>query len=337
MITDRLHITNGDGAAEIIRASGIEGEVLPWRDPMHHGPFPPALDLDAVSVVRADYLAGDMLDVDGVRADFADRNHRLRDALTRGDAITLWFEHDLLDQLQLVQILDIVSASGSSGVVELICIGDHPQVHPFRGLGQLNAAQMAALWPTRAAVTDAELALASRAWAAFRAEDPTGIEDLLRDDTNALPFLASALRRHLQEFPWRSDGLTRTERQLLQCVAAGETKPGALFVANMEKEAELFIGDWPTFRGIAALCEDDMALLTCAPGARFKHPPRDEIEPEAFQAQRLSFTAAGEQVLSGAALWTTRRDQWFGGVHCAGSPPSWMWDEKSGALHRTDA
>ncbi|MEO0617864.1 MAG: hypothetical protein AAFZ01_01140 [Pseudomonadota bacterium] len=336
MIASRLHITNGDGAAEIIRASGIDGDVLPWRDPMHHGPFPPGLDLDAVSVIRADYLAGDVLEVDAVRADFADRDQRLRNALTRGDAITLWFEHDLLDQLQLVQILDFVSAYGNGGLVDLICIGDHPQVHPFRGLGQLNAAQIAALWPTRAVVTDAELALASRAWAAFRAEDPTGIENLLQDDTHALAFLAQALRRHLQEFPWTSDGLTRTERQLLRCVSKGKEKPGALFTANMNVETALFIGDWSTFRIIAELCEGEVPLLTCQPDGKFSHPPRDDIDREAFRAQRLSLTSAGERVLSGEARWTTRRNQWLGGVHCAGAPPRWMWDEKSGSMRRSN-
>jgi hypothetical protein len=32
--------------------------------------------------------------------------------------------------------------------------------------------------------------------------------------TESLPFLAAALRRHLEEFPWTTDGLSRTERQI---------------------------------------------------------------------------------------------------------------------------
>lgn len=39
MSTSQLHITNGDCAAEIIKASSLGGDVLPWRDPMHHVPL----------------------------------------------------------------------------------------------------------------------------------------------------------------------------------------------------------------------------------------------------------------------------------------------------------
>ena len=55
---DYLHITNGDVAADILKASALNGDVLPWRDPMQYGPFPASLDLDAVSRVRAEFLAG---------------------------------------------------------------------------------------------------------------------------------------------------------------------------------------------------------------------------------------------------------------------------------------
>ena len=69
---------------------------------------------------------------------------------------------------------------------------------------------------TRAPVTDAQLALATRAWSAFRAPDPREIERLLETDTTPLPFLAPALRRHLEELPWTADGLSRTERRILE-------------------------------------------------------------------------------------------------------------------------
>ncbi len=48
-MTPRLHITNGDGVGNVLDACTIAGDVLPWRDPMHHGPFPAGLDLDAAS------------------------------------------------------------------------------------------------------------------------------------------------------------------------------------------------------------------------------------------------------------------------------------------------
>ena len=100
-----LHITNGDSAANILKESTIRGDVLPWRDPMHHGPFPADLDLASLSKVRARYLAGPGFDAAEVERDFQLRDEHLRGA-TQYDRIVLWFEHDLLDQLQILQLLD---------------------------------------------------------------------------------------------------------------------------------------------------------------------------------------------------------------------------------------
>ncbi|MDH3695461.1 MAG: hypothetical protein OER96_12920 [Gammaproteobacteria bacterium] len=100
-MTDFLHITNGDSAANILKKSRIVGDVLPWRDPMHHGSFPAGLELDDVSDVRARYLAGDTTEgnTEAMR-DIRLRNEHLK-AATRYDEVVLWFEYDLLDQLQI--------------------------------------------------------------------------------------------------------------------------------------------------------------------------------------------------------------------------------------------
>src|SRR5919206_483284 len=53
-----LHITNGDHAARLIAATGVGGEVLPWRDVLHEGPVPEGLSLDELRPVRAPFIAG---------------------------------------------------------------------------------------------------------------------------------------------------------------------------------------------------------------------------------------------------------------------------------------
>jgi hypothetical protein len=147
--------------------------------------------------------------------------------------LALWFEHDLFDQLQLIQILDCLH--GSKADLSLICIDEY--------LGCLTGPQLAELWPRRHAVTPAELELASAAWQAFRSPDPTEIEKLLRRDTSALPFLAGALPRHWQQFPSVENGLGRTERQILEAVDAGHRDFHSLFVADRQREERIFMGD----------------------------------------------------------------------------------------------
>lgn len=52
-----LHVTNGDIAAELLRASGLAGTVLPWRDILHDGPVPGWVSSDELAATRARHIA----------------------------------------------------------------------------------------------------------------------------------------------------------------------------------------------------------------------------------------------------------------------------------------
>ena len=91
-----------------MREASLPGEYLPWRDVLHDGPVPGGLTLQELSDVRARALAGfgfNGSDYDGIRAGFAERDATLEN-FRKHDEVVLWFEHDLYDQLQLIQLLD---------------------------------------------------------------------------------------------------------------------------------------------------------------------------------------------------------------------------------------
>jgi hypothetical protein len=330
--TMELHITNGDAAANLLKASGMAGDVLVWRDPMHHGPFPATLDLDAASDLRARYLGGATGSCEDAARDFQLRNDHLK-AARRYSEVILWFEHDLLDQLQILQLLDWFSGADLGATqISLICIDRFPGIEPFRGLGQLSKDEIAGLRATRRPVTRAQLDLAVAGWAAFRAPTPTPLEAFLASDLAPLPFLHAALARHLEEFPWTIDGLTRSERQILELVRLGVQGPGKLFAENMGRETALFEGDWRSFKHIADLCAAREPLLRCEPDGTFRHPPVARISRAEFLKQRLALTGAGEEILAlrrnASALMN--RDEWLGGVHLSSRHSLWMWDSAQG-------
>ena len=99
-------VTNGDHAADALRTAFPGRAVLPWRDALVEGPVPD-LPEDEFRDLRADYLASAFnLAPETVRADFAARDRDFADMLAGGDGVALWFETDLHDQLQLLEILD---------------------------------------------------------------------------------------------------------------------------------------------------------------------------------------------------------------------------------------
>ena len=328
-----LNITNGDGAANIIKQSTVTGDVLPWRDPMHHGPFPAELPLSELGKLRAAYLAGPDSDPTEIERDFQLRDQHLK-ASEGYDKVTLWFEHDLLDQLQILQILDWFSGGRRENtILEMICVDRFPGKPGFRGIGELSPEEMASLTDMRCPVTDTMLALAASGWAAFRSNDPRDLLAFLGGDLDELPFLAAALRRHLAEYPDASTGLNRTETQLLGLVADGVHAPQQLFLQNMEMETALFIGDWPTYRILDNLCASGLAACDPFP---FRFPSFSREKHATFNAQNISLTEAGRRVLNGEtdAFNMMQRDGWLGGVNVVDSDAIWTWDKDTAQLQR---
>lgn len=339
-MSDSLHITNGDSAANIIKVCGVGGDVLPWRDPMHHGPFLPDLSLQQLSRIRIDYLSGDIASpLESVRGvgphGFSERDSMLENAHEYGEVV-LWFEHDLLDQLQILQLFDwFARAEPFEFKLTLICINEYAGIADFRGIGQLTPAQMSTLYASRQSVTSDQLKFAQAYWSAFTSSEPHALLELLKttpaNADKVSPYLAASLMRHCQEFPWTVDGLTRTERQILKLVGSGVSKPQRIFIDNMDAESCLYIGDWRTYSQIEALCESAQPLLVCKSEAPFLHPNTSGISADAFNEQQLCLTPLGKSVLDGetSVADTHTRDVWLGGVHLNGDARMCFWNEQT--------
>lgn len=335
-----LHITNGDSAGETLGLSGVPGEWLAWKDFLHEGPVPAGLSLSALSDVRARFIANQRWgnDYDSVLADFRVRDTTLA-SYSMHDEVVLWFEHDLYDQLQLLQLLDwFCERELGATRLSLICIGSFPGRSRFLGLGELTAAEMATLFPTRYQVTREELSLGRTAWSAFCASDPTTLEVVLAGDTAALPFLRPALQRHLEEFPATQNGLSRTQRELLEVIRAGHDSPRAIFGAWQAKEEAPYMGDTVLWAHLKHLSEGLHPLVTLTNGGRFSmsNVAHESLNSDQFAAQHLTLTNIGQAVLASQAdhLALNGIDRWLGGVWLHTGAPLWCWRSEHQRLIR---
>jgi len=318
-----LHILNGDSVAGGLRAAGVPGTLAVWADPLCEGPLPATTSAEAWRGVRAQYLAdAGYTSRDEASAQLA-RWDKSLEAAERYDEVVLWFEHDLFDQVLLVRQLAWF-ARRAHPTLSLICLGSHTEVAPFHGLGQLQPAQLAALLPTRKPVTAAELALGERAWQAFTADSPSPLQALLDGETAALPFLAGAVRRYLEEYPATGTGLGRTERQVLEELLAGPSEPDRLFAALAGREERVFLGDasfWRIIRDLAA------ALV---PLVRLEVTPVVGRLPHGW----VYLTPAGSEVLAGHAdrVRLGGLNRWHGGVQLRDGAVPWRWDPVRGRI-----
>jgi hypothetical protein len=321
-----LHLTNGDCVAAPLRESTLGGEVSISADVLHEGPAPAGLSAERWRKVRARYLAeGGHVGYDECLQNLADWDRKVDEA-SNYDEVVLWFEHDLFDQLNLIRLLALLSERPLVGTrLSLVCIGEYPGIEPFHGLGQLAPEQLAALFEERVPVSRAQIEIAREAWLAFCSSDPGGVEALLARETGALPFLAGALRRHLEEFPSTLDGLSRTERQSLAAVAAAPLSFSELFRAVQRLEERVFQGDLSFLRVLRGLAVGPHPLLKLEPS------PSGSLH-----SQTVTLARMGRQVLAGEADWVhvAGIDRWLGGVHLAGLESPWRWNPQRQRLIR---
>ena len=327
-----LHIHNGDSTAGMMKEANFPGEHVAFREALATGPTPQDLSQDEWFVVRATYLAeGVKLEADQIKQDL-ERADAILDKISDHDETILWFEHDLFCQINLSYLLDRFSrqALGSSRL-SLICIGEFPGRVNFKGLGELTAEQMASLFDTRHEVTESEMSLAQKAWAAFCSPDPTSIEQLLAEDTSALPFLRGALTQHLARFPSVRNGLGKAENKLLEFISQGQSQFGSLCPAFFNAAPAYGLGDLQIWSDLKRMAEASHPLLEI-----------ENFEASAPASSRLhaslKLTETGKRVMAGQEDFVQMNgiDLWLGGVHLR-EDNLWRWDEQQQVLVQASA
>jgi hypothetical protein len=310
-----LHVANGTSTTMTIEAAGIPGARTIWADPLHDGPVPGGLSDADLLDVRARDLGP---------ADAPEHDMRLwRSPLERHqsyDELILWFEHDLFDQLNLIQLLAwIRDHLPATKPVSLICIGEFPGHPGFKGLGELTPDELASLLETRQPVAERQYEVAQRAWQAFREPTPEALDELRQKDTSALPYLAASITRFLQEYPWTTDGLSRSERRLLELANGSGIALWKAFPKMYEGERVYHMTGESLAELAEALSGTSPPLLAVDLSGSAGHDLRGVV----------TLTDTGRSVLAGGQdrVAACGIDRWLGGVHLQSGGRIWRWDD----------
>lgn len=331
-----LHLTNGDLASSALARSGLPGDIVSWRDLLHDGPVPRDDDLEAFRRVRGHFLAsrGWSHESDAV-ADFAQRDARL-EVVGAGDEVVLWFEPDLYDQLQLIQILARFAGGGEEARPRLTIVPADCY------LGPMEPARLATMYGVRREITAVDLLHGQLAWSAFTAPTPDAllavVSRLDREvtartyDADAqvrLPHLVSALRRQLEEYPDIDSGLSRSERQLCEALSPRAITLRALFAAHQAAESWVWLGDLSFAWYAERLSDCAQPIVEHTDGSRLIAPLRD-ARGQGFWERTVQLTPFGQDVVRARAdaVRANGIDRWIGGTHST-LAQYWRWDART--------
>ena len=226
--------------------SSLPGTFSAWPDVLHDG-YTPLATGEAWIRARCGHL-------DSIVPEPASRileQYRASDAVLESwaerDEVVFWLEHDLFDQLLLIRHLWWLTTNAAERErhatrFSLVCGNDY--------IGLLKPEQFAPRFTARQPITDAQIRVGAGAWEAYCSGDPTRLlpyADLpafaAQSPAALLPFLPAAMRRLLEEFPSASNGLARSERQILEVLSEGPRTPEQTFVAASRLEEAIYMGD----------------------------------------------------------------------------------------------
>jgi hypothetical protein len=314
MIRDGIvQVVNGDSTAGTLEEADVPGEIRVWADPLDVGPVLPGPD-EEHRAARARYWAGQGAGDEGkLVAQHAAWDAGVDEGADEADEVVLWYEHDLFDQLALVRLLARIGRRPRKAQVSMVSIDRHPDVPEFLGLGQLESHQLAQLWPRRTPIARDALDEAAAAWVAITAPEPRAVLFVAKR-VKALPFLAGALERHLEELPDTGTGLTRTERQVLGAVARGIDSVGALMKELHTIDPRYVVTDGNVVTVLRTLAAIELLTL-----------PAELMS----KSGGITATPAAKDVLAGKTdrIATYGIDTWRGGVRLVGKGPVWRWDQ----------
>ncbi len=309
------HWRCGSDIAHSLKLAGFKGHFRMLTDPLCMGPVRD-LPRQAFRDMRSAFIsrAFAMDETDTARR-VADEYTQL-ETLASAEHSVLWCEADAYDQLFLIRAL--AGLEQAPVRLELVEVERIPGVERFIGIGQLAPDVLAWLWPQRRVIDAAAVHLAKQAWAAYCDSSPLAWAQLAHGKHAALPLLAPALLRQLQELPGLEDGLSLTERLALTYIAeAGPVAFGRVFAELMAKREPLpFLGDMMFHALLRPLIDGEQPLL---------------LETEAhlqWPQRRLALTPLGKDVLSGNANWIahTCHERWVGGVCTRPGEAHWALD-----------
>lgn len=328
-----LHIRCGTDLEHTLPAGGFNGDFLEYSDPYGQGPIQINDNFintrakflhetyDPLFENRPDDYRSDKT-LDSTCTYLETAHYKLKHAAQQYRRVVLWFEHDGYDQLILAKLLSFYASNKLPEKLEMICINHFPGSTRFIGLGQLPPEAIRLLWQQRQAVNPQQLKLGERVWDALGESSPLSLYNVIKSkDIKHLPNMEAALRRHLQELPSTSNGLSLTEQLSLEILNEEGITAGQMFKKLVSERDPLpWLGDimyWFILQSMMQVSQPVFAISK----SDLKKPWHERL---------LTITDTGKKVLTGTQKWFSLNppDRWLGGIKLRASHPDWHWDDK---------
>jgi len=235
-----LHILNGDSTLQGFEQTGIEGDVLVWREVLSEGPVGENIASGGFWKKRSEWM------------DEPDYDEKVIQPLSKlnepYEEFNLWFEFDLHCQVNMLGVLMMLSKHTdlSAPNIYLICPDSFPGVDDFRGMGELNGEQLEYLYDNiRVQLGEPDFFVAAEVWKLYTGKNVNKLKKYLAENTfwGNLHCLKNALQAHVKRLETNANGLNYIEQKLLDIYNSGTHDKTAIYQAFWKTEQIYGMGD----------------------------------------------------------------------------------------------
>lgn len=180
------HVLPGDAQVEEFRKTGLEGEMIVFREVMVVGPID-AENIDEFWDQRARFILAEYgEDVIDYHEKVADRIAKLVD-VSDGAEVNLWFEYELFCSVNMWLCLYLLKDS-QTNIFRVAPLNAAPD-DVWKGFGRHTAEDLKACFETRNQFAGEDVAKGSELWDAFRKRDSARLLELGEYRSQCFPFL----------------------------------------------------------------------------------------------------------------------------------------------------
>ena len=241
-----LHVLNGDATLPGFEESGLDGDILVWREVLSEGPLEENIASGSFWKARAEWISKGFDDGPG---DYEEKVINQLGKLSEPyREINLWFEFDLHCQVNMLGVMMMLSKRTdlSAPAIYLICPESVPGVKDFRGMGELNSEQLEYLYDNnRVQLGEPDFFVAKEVWNIYTRNKPGEFKKYLAENNywGNLHSLKKALQAHVKRMELNKSGLNHIEKTLLDIYNSGIKDKQGIYNAFWQTEKIYGMGD----------------------------------------------------------------------------------------------
>jgi hypothetical protein len=241
-----LHILNGDSTRHGFEETGLDGDILVWREIFSQGPLTENIASGSFWKAREAWVCDTFKELpDEYVKNVVSPLEKLGGYYQE---INLWFEFDLHCQANLLGVMTLLSKNTnlSPPATYLICPGDFPGKDNFKGMGELNGEELEYLYDNiRMQLSEADFVVAGEAWKLYVSGDADSLEKWLNENTfwGSLHYLKPAMEANVKRLRTNENGLNYIEQTLLDIYNYGYKTKYDIYQRFWDTETIYGMGD----------------------------------------------------------------------------------------------